>query len=231
MASKKFCVIGLGHFGLNLSLRLSEQGADVMSIDSRQELVDMISDKVALAVCMDSTDEKAMRSFDLQEMDAVIVAIGEKFESSLLTTAILQDIGVQSIYARIISPVHEKMLRLMNITEVFLPEALMADELSKRLIMPELIHTFSIHEDYRVYELNAPSDFIGKDLISINLRGKYNLNLVTILRKKDSKALLSLGNTEKTMIIGVPKPETIIEENDILLIFGRERDIRKIIND
>ena len=118
MAQKKFCVIGLGYFGLNLSLILSREGAEVLSIDNDMERVDMVSDNVTHSICMDSTDERALRSIGLKDMDAVIVAIGEGFQSSIMTTALLQEIGVKRIYNRVTSPIHERLLKLMGIQDL-----------------------------------------------------------------------------------------------------------------
>ena len=123
MAVKKFCVIGLGYFGLNLALRLSESGAEVLAIDIDQEKVNLIADRVTHAVCMDTTDLTTLKSMGIEEMDAAIVAIGEGFESSLMTSALLQEIGVKNIYNRVISSVHERLLKLMGISHLLVPEA------------------------------------------------------------------------------------------------------------
>ena len=97
MSEKKFCVIGLGYFGYNLALRLAEAGAEVLAVDHHQDRIDDLADKVTLAVCMDSKDAKALKSLNLQEMDAVIIAIGKDFNNSILTTSHLQEMGVKNI--------------------------------------------------------------------------------------------------------------------------------------
>ncbi|MFA6571191.1 MAG: TrkA family potassium uptake protein, partial [Bacteroidota bacterium] len=135
MTPKRFCVIGLGYFGQYLALKLSEAGAEVLAIDRDEDRVDAISDKITYAVTMDSTDAKTLHSLGLQDMDAVIVAIGEGFESSILTTAVLQEIGVKRILNRITSPIHERLLKLMSIDELLVPEAEAAAQLANRLMI------------------------------------------------------------------------------------------------
>ncbi len=231
MSRKKFCVIGLGYFGYNLSLFLAEAGAEVLSIDIRQDIVDRISERVTHTVCMDSTDRKALASLGLNEMDAVIVAIGEGFESSIMTTALLQEFGVKKIYNRVISPVQERILKLMKIDELLVPEAEAASHLSNRLMIEGLLKSFEISNNFGIYEVEAPKRFAGKTLLELNLRQLYSLNLVTIKRIKKKKGFLTLGETEETEVIGVPTPDLKIMEGDILVLFCGEKDIKNLLNE
>jgi trk system potassium uptake protein TrkA len=231
MAVKKFCVIGLGHFGLNLSLRLTEEGAEVIAIDKDKNRVDLVADQVVYAVSMDSTDVRALESIDVQDMDAVVVAIGEGFEDSIMTTAALQEIGVQRILTRITSPVHERLLKLMGIEELLVPEAEAADHLANRMMMPGIIESFELSKDYGIYETDAPEKFAGKKLKELGLREKYALNLVTIKRVVKKSGLLSLGESGESKIIGVPDPEEEIREGDILVLFGEDENMKAFLGE
>lgn len=231
MAIKKFCVIGLGYFGYNLAIRLNDLGTEVLAIDNHQEIIDEISEKVTHAICMDSTDPKAMKGLGLEDMDAVIVAIGENFESSIMTTALLQEIGVKKIYSRVISKVHERLLKLMNVNELLVPEAEAANHLVKRLIIPGLIESFQISKDYAIYEIPVPKSFIGKNLLELNIRHKYNVNLITIKKVTKKRGLLIIGEREEVEVVGVPNPDDKITENSILVLFGRDKDIKNLIED
>ncbi|MGQ9819381.1 MAG: potassium channel family protein [Candidatus Kapaibacteriales bacterium] len=229
MATKKFCVIGMGYFGMHLALRLSELGAEVLAIDNHQDVIDRISERVTHAVCMNATDEQALRSLGVDDMDAVIVAIGEGFESSIMTTAILQEIGVKNIYNRVTSPIHERLLKLMNITEVLLPEADAAEQLANRLLIPGVLRSHIISDEYGIYEIETPEKFHNKKLSDIDLRRKYNLNLITIKRLKKKRGLVSLGEYEEYEVLGVPLPEQILSEGDIMVLFGKDDDVRNLL--
>lgn len=229
MATKKFCVIGLGYFGLNLALQLSKLGAEVLAIDNHQDVIDRISEQVTHAVCMNATDERALRSLGLNDMDAVIVAIGEGFESSIMTTAILQEIGVKNIYNRVTSPIHERLLKLMNVTEVLLPEADAADQLAYRLLLPGVLHSYLISGDYGIFEIQTPERFFDKTIADIDLRRKYRLNLITIKRLKKKGGLISLGEYEEYQVLGVPSPEQVLSEGDVMVLFGKEDDVRNLL--
>jgi trk system potassium uptake protein len=229
MATKKFCVIGLGYFGLNLSLHLNEAGAEVMVIDNQQEKVNAISDKVTHAVCMDSADKESMRSMGIKDMDAVIVAIGEGFESSIMTTALVQELGAKKIFARVTSLVHERILKLMNVSELLVPEAFAASKLAARLMNPGLIESFEINKDYGIFEIAAPKFFIDKTLLELNLRQIYKFNLVTLKRIIKKRGLLTLGEKEEVEVIGIPSPDLTIKDGDILVLFGKESNLKLLL--
>ncbi|MDD3125414.1 MAG: TrkA family potassium uptake protein [Candidatus Kapabacteria bacterium] len=229
MAQKKFAIIGLGYFGMNLATFLSKEGAEVLVIDIDPNRVDMISEEVTHAVCMDSTDERALKSLGLKEMDAVVVAIGEKFESSITTTALLQEIGVKKIYNRVISPIHERLLNLMGVDELLVPEAEAAGHLASRLMLAGILSSFELAEDYGIFEIPAPPAFVGKTLMETNLRQLYNLNLVTLKRQKKRGGLRTLGKQDKLMVLGVPSPDLSIIEGDIMVIFGKEKDLKYLL--
>lgn len=227
----KYCVIGLGYFGYHLAISLSKAGAEVLAIDNHQEKIDDISNKVTTAICMDSTDKKTLASLGLDEMDAVIVAIGGDFEGSLLTTAHLQDLGIKKIFNRRTSKVHERILNLMDVHEILVPEADAAEQLKNRLMIPGLIESYKLNSDFGIYEIETPKIFIGKTLIDTNLRKDYKLNLVTIKRKNFEKKIFNQKKSEKYVVIGVPKPDEIIQDGDILVLFGQDKNIRDLLED
>lgn len=229
MSYKKFCVIGLGYFGLNLALRLSEAGAEVLAIDIEQDKVNLIADKVTHAVCMDSTDLQSLRSMGIEDMDAVIVAIGEKFESSIMTSALLQEIGVKNIYNRVITSVHERLLKLMGIEKLLVPEADAAAKLANKLLTPGIIDSLELSKEYGIFELYSPKKFIGKTLLELNVRETYAMNIVTVKKQQAKRGLLTFGEKEKTEIVGIPKPDTLIEKGDILVVFCKESSIKNLL--
>lgn len=100
MSEGRFAVIGMGRFGSAIAQRLAEKGAEVIAIDSDQEQVEQIRDRVTYAVALDSTDKDALLSQGIRDMDAVVVTIGENFQAVLLTTFVLQEIGVRRIIVR-----------------------------------------------------------------------------------------------------------------------------------
>lgn len=228
MATKKFCVIGLGYFGSNLARSLTKNGAEVLAIDKDIRRVEEVQDEVAVAVMLDSTDKDALSSQGVQDFDAVIVAIGEGFESSITTTSILQELGVKNIYNRMVSKLHARILKLLGIENILLPEAEAADHLARRLVMPGLIDTFPLSHSHSIFIVKSPKRFIGKTIRESNLRIEYNLNVVTI-----KKLVSALNQTSESVFeaetIGVPDPSYKFEENDLLVLFGNDKDLRNFL--
>ena len=228
MAAKRYAILGLGHFGFNLALQLTERGVEVLAIDTREERVEMLRDRVAHAMVLDSTDRRALGNLGLQEFDGVVVAIGEDFEASIMTCAHLQEMGIKRIIGRVMSPVHERVIRLMKIDEVILPEADAAAQTARRLTFRNALEAFDITRDYSVIELAVPSSWIGQTVGRVGLRGNYSIKLVTIIRRDARQASLVAGQRAATRVLGVPSADTVFEAEDILVIFGEESNLQRV---
>ncbi|MGK9370104.1 potassium channel family protein [Melioribacter sp. Ez-97] len=228
--NKKFAVIGLGDFGLSVALSLAEKGAEVIAIDRDMEIIEDIKDKVTYAVRMDSTDEKALRSLGVDKVDAVIISMGTNFEDTILTSVLLLQMKVKKVIARATSKIHEKILTKLGVDQVISPDFEIANKVANTLMSDDILDFISIGEEYSIFQIRAPKAFIGKSLQEIDLRIRYNLNLITI--KREYKVVDEATGEEltKQRIYGVPTSTTIVEENDILVLFGKEKDIKKVID-
>ncbi|MEM8966080.1 MAG: TrkA family potassium uptake protein [Bacteroidota bacterium] len=218
--NQRFAVIGLGQFGNSIARTLAEQGAQVIAIDQDITKVERIKDQVAHAIALDSRDARALEAQEVHRVDAVVVAIGEDFESLLLTSVVLQELDVKRIIARASSEQQRAILSKLGIKEVLSPEKKIGESVAKMLLQPNIRAFLSLSEEYEIVEMEAPPQSVGKTLLEINLRRKFNLNLITIKRKTSSSPL---------NFIGVPNPDTKIQEGDILLIMGIKQDIQHFI--
>lgn len=228
---KKFAVIGLGHFGMNLSLALTNLGADVLAIDNQENHVELLRDRVAHAVIADCRDQEALRGLGLEDFDAVILAIGEDFESSILATANLQEIGVKNIVNRVVSPTHEKLLKVLKVDHLILPEKNAALQLANKLIRKGVLEYLELSDDFSIVEIKTPKEFVGVSLGDIELRKTYNINLITIIRKRERQSLLSLAKGDPELeVLGVPDSNYVLGENDIMVVFGSKSCLKKIIS-
>lgn len=228
---KKFVVIGLGSFGIQLAAGLAERGSEVLAIDSDMDKLDDVSDKVTHTVKLDSTDEKALRNQGLREYDAVIVAIGDDFEASLLTVAILQQIVVKRIIVRAISIVHEKILRHLGVKEVILPAVEAAERLANTLLYEKVIDSFILSNDYTIMEVNAPEKFYEKSVKSIDFRKNFSVDLVTVKRTVTRKGVLGIGKSTSEEILGLPSSDMVINEGDVMVVFGTKKAIDGMLKD
>ncbi|MCS7229596.1 MAG: TrkA family potassium uptake protein [Candidatus Kryptonium sp.] len=218
MNKKKFAIIGLGTFGKNLALDLAEANVEVLAIDLNEERINELSHPNIVPVKLDSTDIRELERFGLKDMDAVIVTIGENFEALLLTCVLLKELGAKRIIARATEEIHKKILKSIGISEedIISPEEEVAKHVSKLLLSDGFIEFFEITKDYEVAWIKAPKDFIGKTIRELELRKNYNVLLITVIKNKKP--------------LGVPDPDAKIEPEDELLIFGKDKDIKKIIS-
>lgn len=225
--TNRFAVIGLGQFGESIARTLSDSGAEVLAIDIDLDKVEAIKDDVAYAVALDSTDVKALKAQNIQDMDAVVVAIGENFEGLLLTTVLLLELEVERIIARAANAQQRMILEKMGIEEILSPEETVGKTVAEMLLHPNMKSFLPLPDDYEIVEINTPSRVVDQTISEIGLREKYNLNLITVKRLYDEKVEGQLQQVEH--IIGVPRADTFLKETDIMILLGKSKDVNKFI--
>lgn len=219
---QKVAVIGLGRFGIALARKLGESGVQVIAMDRTQQLVNEIKDSVDLAVRLDATDRQALLSQDIDKVDVCVVAIGENFEASLLTTALVKQLGVPQIICRAQTELHAEIFRQIGANQVIQPEQEAGAHTARRLANPRLADVIPLSADFSLVEYQSPQDFHGKSVRAIGLREKYNVNLVVIKRISESETPEGEPNEVRT-VIKVPRPEDVIEPEDILVLVGENK--------
>ena len=213
---KRFAVIGLGNFGFHAAKALFEDGNEVLAIDSDRGRVQSIDPHCSEAMVLDATDKEAVKSLGLEETDGVIVSTGTKISNSILICLYLQEAGVKKILAKAIDDDHAKILRRMGATEIIHPERDMAIRVSRNLSRPNVLDFIPLAEEFDMIQVGAPRDFIGKSLIQLNLRARYNVHVIAIKELVPENFVL------------VPPADYVIKDSDILLMLGKSADIRRI---
>lgn len=215
---KRFAVIGLGRFGMDLTMELASEKAEIIAIDRDEELVNEIKNFVSVAVALDATKSAALREHGLDEVDVAVVSIGDNFEANILTALLLKDIGVPTVIARARTKTQAKILRHLGMDEVLNPEEEAAHRLAKRLARPKLIDFIELAEHHVVVQMKAPASFVGRSILDLDIRRRFQVNLVAI--KKGSQ-----GSRD---IINVPHAEDVIEEGDVLIVVGRDKNVDRM---
>ena len=147
MSDQRFAVIGLGQFGSAIATNLSLRGAEVLAIDNSLEKVENIKDEVSYAVALDATDKKALLSQNIQDMDAVVVAIGENFQGLLLCTFLLMELKVKRIITRAMGSDQRRILEKMGVTEILSPEDEVGGNVAEMLINPDVVMCIKLQDD------------------------------------------------------------------------------------
>lgn len=227
MHGNKFAVIGVGRYGSMIAVRLAQRGAEVFCFDNSEEKINDIKDDVAYSAVLDSTDEKNLMAQNISDVDAVVVAIGENFEATILTCAHLVDLGVKRVIARAHGPQQKMILEKIGVKEILLPEDEVAFVVAERLLNPSILSFLQLPDDYEIAEIKAPRNVVNRTIADIGLRNKYHLTLITLKRQFDEKEGKEL--VKENHILGVPNSETIVYETDTLIVFGTSKDVARFI--
>lgn len=223
----KYIVLGLGHFGRSLAVHLTEQGHEVIAVDKNLLIVEQWKDRITHTVCMDTTDRDAMTSLPLKDSDAVIVAIGEDEGASLLTTALLTQLRVRRIIGRVVSELQKTVLQAMQIDEYIMPEEDAAERLAMRLDNVDIIDSFKISDRYSIVETRVPGKYVGMSLKDANLTNQYKVIVLTTIKSTDKEAKGKLVQYKEAT--GIASSETMLEQDDLLVVFGELSDIKRLI--
>lgn len=224
----RYIVFGLGHFGAALSLELVKLGHEVIGIDNKMELVDKYKHDITHTIALNATSKEALAQLPLRDIDAAIVGIGEDEGATIMTTALLRQMGVPRIICRVTSPLQKIVLEAMNIEEYVYPEASSAERLALKLDLPGVIDSFQIHPDYRMIEVAVPDRYVGRTVEELDLRDRYKLVLVTIIKLVSKKHIFGDEKTDM-QVMGIIPQGTVVRKGDILLLFGTPRDVEVFI--
>jgi trk system potassium uptake protein TrkA len=224
----KIVIIGLGNFGMSLAIHLSNTGNEVIVADHDLEKIEQIKNKVAHAVVIDATNENAYQALPLNNADIAIIAIGEKNGAAIMSTAILKKLTKAKIIARSASALEDTILEAMGVDQIIHPEQEYAERFTKKINLKGSIDNFEIDDEYLVSEVDVCISLVGKTIQESDFRKKFNLNIITIIRKKQHTNLLG-RIVEKKEVVGLPTPDMTFQSGDILVVFGRDTDIKKYL--
>lgn len=211
--SKQFAVIGMGRVGASLARTLDSLGHDVVGIDSNEDLIQNLSDELpdAHLVTADATEGSVLRDLGLEQFDGVAVVIGESIEASVLVTLLLKDLGVPLVFSRATGALHVRVLEKVGADHVIQPEKEFGEFLARQMSLPGIQDYLELGQDEAVIEMEVPSEWIDKSLADLHLH-----------RKKDLTVLAIKGeNKEGTL----PRPDTPLQEGDILVVGGPKKEL------
>lgn len=223
-------VIGLGTFGAKTATRLFEKGADVIAIDSNPDLVEKIKDKVTHAICVDVTEEKAIRATNVSDVDVAIVAIGDNIEMSIMAVAMLRKLGVGRVIARATNKLHEHVLKEIGASEILKVEEEMGEIVASKVVAPHVLQRYNFAAGYSIVELKLGKKYEGKTLVESQIRQNYSLNIVALQKRvpyisEDGRSAFRIEINDS------PLPMDIIEADDIVVLVGSEKNFDRLFVD
>jgi trk system potassium uptake protein TrkA len=223
---RQFAVIGLGTFGFKLAATLAELGCQVLAIDNDRDRVQEIRDLVTDAVVLDATDKSAMDSMDLADLDLVVVSVGG-LEDSVLIALYLKEAGVSEIVVKALNTDHVKILQLLGVSRVVLPEEEMAVRLAGSLMTPNIIDHIPLSPGHSIVEVKAPESFWGKSIGELDIRKELRVEVIAlkkyVVSKLDGKESLDESQTRV-----IPSADELIQSGDALVVIGKNEDIESM---
>ncbi|MBN1200063.1 MAG: TrkA family potassium uptake protein [Bacteroidales bacterium] len=224
----KVIIIGLGNFGRSLAQKLTLMGHEVIGVDNQMVKVETLKESITHTVCLDCTDQHAVGYLPLKETDLVVVAIGEDQGSNILATALLKQLKVKRLISRAISVLHQTILEAMGVDEIVHPEEETAERWAKKINNIGIIDSFDLANEYSIVEAKVPEQLAGMTLAQAGLRRKYNVIILTTIKVTQGKNLLGIFR-KSHKVQGIASPETLFEKDDILVLFGKNEDIQRMI--
>ena len=225
----QYAVIGMGIFGSHVATTLSEAGAQVIAVDRDPVMIEKLKDKPLYTVSLDSTNEDALRSGGIDNVDCAIVCIGMDMIASILTTLLLKQMKIPRVIARAITYEHSEILKLIGVKDIIQPELETADKLAKKLIGQSgfLLSYEQIWKNHAIVEIKVTPAIVGKTLSELDFRRKHKVNVIAIkhiVEKLDDeyRDVLDYEVNE------VPDPNKPLMENDVLIIVGYMERVNKL---
>ena len=208
---QSFAVIGCGRFGGAVVEELAAQGADVMAIDSNEETIKKYVSIASEAIILDSTDEEALRSIGIRNIDHAIVGIGN-FQASVLTVLLLKELGIKKVTVKVVNDYHKKVILKIGADAIIQPEKDTGRRLAHQIVSDFVVDCFFLSDNYSLIELLAMGPVLGKTLVELNLPKLFGINIAAIKRLDQ---------------IVVPQAGLEIRKGDILLVVGKNDDIAR----
>ena len=183
MSTKKtYAVFGLGRYGIAVARELVRHGMEVIAVDSDQRIVNAAADELPVCKCADITDPDVIRQLGIGNVDVVIIAMANNLEASVLAVTLCKEIGVKTVIAKCANEMHQKILTRVGADKVVFPENESGIRLAKNLLSSGFVDMVSLARNVSMIELDVKQEWAGKNLIELNLRKKYSINVVALRR-------------------------------------------------
>ena len=206
LRTSRVVVLGLGRFGASLALELVRRGSEVLGLDSNPVLVQRYADDLTHAAVADTTDAEALQQLDVPDFSRAVVGIGTDLEASILTTAVLVDLGIPHIWAKATSREHGRILERVGAHHVVLPEFDMGERVA-HLVTGRMIDYIEFDANFAMVKTAAPREILDCPLSASGVRARHGITVVAVKRPGEEFTYAT--------------PDTVVHRGDVLIISGR----------
>lgn len=213
---KNILLIGLGRFGRHLAVELNELGHEVMAVDDDEDRVNEILPYVTNAQIGDSTNANFLKSLGIGNFDICFVTISANFENSLETTSLLKELGAKIVISRAERDIQKKFLLRNGADQVVYPERQVAKWASIRYTADHILDYMEIDASHAIFEAEVPEEWLGKTIGELDVRRKYNINIIAVKDKGGVNIALSA--------------DTLLKQDATILVIGEHKAIKRWFN-
>ncbi len=213
---KDIAIIGLGTFGSELAVQLTKFGHHILVIDIDEKKINAIKDIVDVAIQADIADEEVLKQLEIYKFDTIIFAMSSALESIILAITHLKKLNAKHIIGKANTRIQKEILLKIGADEVILPEITIAKQVAEKFSNPSILDKMKFDKNISLWELKIPPHFVGKNLKQLDLRKKYNINV--IMKKNGDKIIHNLS------------PDEVFNEGEIVVVVGEEKNIKKVFN-
>ena len=213
---KNILLIGLGRFGRHLAVELNELGHEVMAVDDDEDRVNEILPYVTNAQIGDSTNANFLKSLGIGNFDICFVTISANFENSLETTSLLKELGAKIVISRAERDIQKKFLLRNGADQVVYPERQVAKWASIRYTADHILDYMEIDASHAIFEAEVPEEWLGKTIGELDVRRKYNINIIAVKDKGGVNIALST--------------DTLLKQDATILVIGEHKAIKSWFN-
>ncbi len=211
---KSILIIGMGILGRHLASKMQELGNEVLIVDKCDEVIQELSIQFSNAIAGDCTNEDVLKSMGVNNFDECFVAIGEDFYASLEITSILKDLGAKHVISKAKLQRQAEFLKKIGADEVFYPEKEIAEKLAMRFTADNIYDYVELTDEYSIFEIPVIQQWIGKSMIQVDIRKKYNINVIAI--------------KNKSFFDQMPSGEYVFQEGDHIVVIGQSDTVFKL---
>lgn len=211
---KTYAVFGLGRYGIAVARELVDNGVEVIAVDSDDKIVNAAADELPICKCADITDPDVISQLGISNVDVVIIAMANNLEASVMAVTLCKEIGVKTVIAKSANEMHQKILTRVGADKVVFPENESGIRLAKNLLSSGFVDIVSLSKNVSMIELDVKPEWIGKNLIELNLRKKYSINVVAV-RKGD-------------VVSADIDPHAPLDKDDNLIVIANPEKIAKL---
>lgn len=183
--NKTYAVFGLGRYGRAVAEELVKNGADVIAIDSNEELVNDAAQTIPVCKCADVTEPEVIDKLDIADVDIVIIAMANSLEATVMAITLCKEAGVPTVIAKCVEEMHGKIFERVGADKVVFPEKEAGTRLGKNLLSSGFVDIVELSKDASMVEFQVKNEWIGKNLIQLNLRKKYSINVVAVIKGEE----------------------------------------------